>query len=167
MTGPWLPWDWGQLCRGQTERLPSPSRSYRDAAPTLPPPWHWAPLLPMGHSHAEQVVRRAPVYRQKTRSESSHTRNKLCVRARSVWLLVTPWTVARQTPLSLGSPRQDYWSGLPFLPAEDLPAGSLNPPLLHLLHWQVSSLPLALPRKKLVTPKNLVHRSTWNVCEMS
>ena len=28
----------------------------------------------------------------------------------------TPWTVAHQVPLSLGLPRQGYWSGLPFLP---------------------------------------------------
>ena len=33
---------------------------------------------------------------------------KLC------WTLVTPWTVARQAPLSLGFSRQEYWSGLPF-----------------------------------------------------
>ena len=25
-----------------------------------------------------------------------------------------PWTVARQAPLSMGFPRQEYWSGLPF-----------------------------------------------------
>ena len=28
--------------------------------------------------------------------------------------LVTPWTVARQAPLSMGFSRQKYWSGLPF-----------------------------------------------------
>ena len=28
--------------------------------------------------------------------------------------LVTPWTVACQTPLSMGFSRQEYWSGLPF-----------------------------------------------------
>ena len=28
--------------------------------------------------------------------------------------LVTPWTVALQAPLSIGFPRQEYWSGLPF-----------------------------------------------------
>ena len=33
----------------------------------------------------------------------------------------TPWTVAHQAPLSLGFPRQDYWSGLPFPPSGDLP----------------------------------------------
>ena len=26
---------------------------------------------------------------------------------------VTPWTVARQAPLSMGFSRQEYWSGLP------------------------------------------------------
>ena len=28
--------------------------------------------------------------------------------------LVTPWTVAPQTPLYMGFPRQEYWSGLSF-----------------------------------------------------
>ena len=27
---------------------------------------------------------------------------------------MTPWTVARQAPLSMGFSRQEYWSGLPF-----------------------------------------------------
>ena len=31
-----------------------------------------------------------------------------------VQLLVTPWTVARQAPMPMGFPRQEYWSGLPF-----------------------------------------------------
>ena len=30
-----------------------------------------------------------------------------------VWLLVTPWTAAYQTPPSMGFSRQEYWSGLP------------------------------------------------------
>ena len=34
--------------------------------------------------------------------------------------LETPWTVACQAPLSMGFPRQDYKSGLPF-PSGDLP----------------------------------------------
>ena len=33
-----------------------------------------------------------------------------------VWLFATPWTVAHQAPLSMGSSRQEYWSGLPFPP---------------------------------------------------
>ena len=34
--------------------------------------------------------------------------------------LVAPWTVVRQAPLSRGFSRQEYWSGLPFPPPEDL-----------------------------------------------
>ena len=34
---------------------------------------------------------------------------------------MTPWTVACQAPLSMGLPRQEYWSGLPFLSPGDLP----------------------------------------------
>ena len=30
-----------------------------------------------------------------------------------VWLIATPWTVVCQAPLSVGSSRQEYWSGLP------------------------------------------------------
>ena len=40
-----------------------------------------------------------------------------CVCAQSfscVQLCATPWTVAYQSPLSMGFPRQEYWSGLPF-----------------------------------------------------
>ena len=35
---------------------------------------------------------------------------------RRVWLFVTPWTVAHQAPLSMEFSRQEYWSGLPFIP---------------------------------------------------
>ena len=34
---------------------------------------------------------------------------------------VIPWTVAHQTPLSMGFSRQEYWSGLPCLPPGNLP----------------------------------------------
>ena len=33
---------------------------------------------------------------------------------------VTPWTVAHQASLSMGFPKQEYWSELPFPSAEDL-----------------------------------------------
>ena len=32
-----------------------------------------------------------------------------------------PWTVARQAPPSMGFPRQENWSGLPFPSPGDLP----------------------------------------------
>ena len=42
----------------------------------------------------------------------------------------TPWAVAHQVPLSMGFPRQEYWSGLPF-PSPGLlpPRQGLNPSL--------------------------------------
>ena len=39
----------------------------------------------------------------------------------------TLWTVARQAPPSLGFSRQEYWSGLPFLPPGDLPDPGIEP----------------------------------------
>ena len=38
-----------------------------------------------------------------------------------------PWTVAHQAPLSMGFPRQEYWSGLPFPTPEDLPDPGIKP----------------------------------------
>ena len=37
-----------------------------------------------------------------------------------VWLFATLWTVALQAPLSMGFPRQEYWSRLPFSSPGDL-----------------------------------------------
>ena len=39
----------------------------------------------------------------------------------------TPWTVAHQAPLSMGFPRQEYWSGLPLPSPEDLPDPGTEP----------------------------------------
>ena len=36
-------------------------------------------------------------------------------------------TVAHQAPLSMGFPRQEYWTGLPFSPPEDLPDPGIEP----------------------------------------
>ena len=47
--------------------------------------------------------------------------------------------------------RQEYWSGLPFLPPGFLTQG-LNPWLLGLLHWQVRSLPPAPSGKTDASP---------------
>ena len=44
-----------------------------------------------------------------------------------VWLFVTPWTVARQAPLSMGFPRQEYCSGLTFPPQGDLLDKGIKP----------------------------------------
>ena len=38
-----------------------------------------------------------------------------------VQLFATPWTATCQASLSMGFPRQEYWSGLPFPSLGDLP----------------------------------------------
>ena len=44
-----------------------------------------------------------------------------------VRLFATPWTVAYQVPSSMGSSRQEYWSGLLFLSPGDLPNPGIEP----------------------------------------
>ena len=52
-----------------------------------------------------------------------------------------------QAPLSMGFSRQEYWSGLPCPPPQDLPDPGTEPIFLCLLHWQEGSLPLVPPGK--------------------
>ena len=42
-------------------------------------------------------------------------------------LFTTPWPVACQAPLSMGFPRQEYWSEVPFPPPGDLPDPGIEP----------------------------------------
>ena len=44
-----------------------------------------------------------------------------------VRFFATLWTVAHQTPLSVGFSRQEYWSGLPFPTPGDLPDPGIEP----------------------------------------
>ena len=39
----------------------------------------------------------------------------------------TPWTVGCQAPLSMGFPKQGYWSGVPFPSPGDLPNPGIEP----------------------------------------
>ena len=57
---------------------------------------------------------------------------------------MTPWTVARQAPLSMGSSRQEYWSGLAFHSPGDLPDPGIEPEPSSL---QADSLPSEPPGK--------------------
>ena len=58
-----------------------------------------------------------------------------------VGLFVIPWTVACQALLSMGFPRQEFWSGLPCPPSEDLQGDPGIEPASPAL--QVDSLPLS------------------------
>ena len=71
---------------------------------------------------------------------------KVCADAQSlscVLLCATPWTEARQAPLSVGCARQEYWRGCHALLQGIFPTQGSNLSLLCLLHWQVNSLPLS------------------------
>ena len=59
---------------------------------------------------------------------------------------MTLWTVAHKAPLSMGCPRQEYWSGLPCSPPGNLPDSGIKPasPALQadsllLNHWRSST----------------------------
>ena len=58
----------------------------------------------------------------------SHRLVKVKVKSLSrVRLFATPWTVAYQTPPSMGFSRQEYWSGLPFPSPGDHPGPGIEP----------------------------------------
>ena len=57
---------------------------------------------------------------------------------KSCLTVATPWAVGHQAPLSMGFPRQEYWSGLPFPPPGDLPKPATESAL------QADSLPTEL-----------------------
>ena len=50
-----------------------------------------------------------------------------CLVTKSCLILCDLWTIAFQAPLSLGFPRQDYWSGLPFPSPGHLPDPGIIP----------------------------------------
>ena len=53
---------------------------------------------------------------------------------------MTLWTVARQAPLSMGFPRIEYWSGLPFPSPGDLSDPGIEPASAVSLALQADSL---------------------------
>ena len=63
----------------------------------------------------------------------------MCVMKVKVWslsrirLFATLWIVAHQAPLTMGFPRQEYWSGLPFPSPRDLPDLGIEPASLSYL----------------------------------
>ena len=84
----------------------------------------------------------------------------VCVRAGARSVFGTSWTIARQASLSMGFSRQEYWSGLPFLPPGDLPQPRGRTCVSCIfLHWQSDSLPLS----HLGSPMLLSHKKHCQV----
>ena len=77
---------------------------------------------PLLHTTADRELSRrgSPGPLRPTRLILTGSESLLCCSLTVVWslsciqLFATPWTVARQAPLSTGFPRQEYWHGLPF-----------------------------------------------------
>ena len=57
-----------------------------------------------------------------------------------LYSFVTPWTIAHQASVSMGFPRQEYWSGLPFPSSGHFPNPGIEPMSPEL---QGDSLPLS------------------------
>ena len=76
------------------------------------------------------------------REESTIENKRVCVLSH-VQLFVTAWTVAHPAPLSMGFPRQEYWSGLLFPSPEDLPRPKDQTRVSCVSCTGVDSLPLA------------------------
>ena len=51
----------------------------------------------------------------------------VCVHSVVSYSLQPPWTAVHKAPLSMGFPRQEYWSGLPFPSPGDLPDQGIEP----------------------------------------
>ena len=64
----------------------------------------------------------------------------------------TPWTVALQAPLSMGFPRQEYWSRYQFLLQGIFLTQGLNLNLSCVLIWQTESLPLSHHGSPIIMP---------------
>ena len=68
--------------------------------------------------------------RQKTCMQVKNESFPLCMHAKSLQSFLTlcdPMDLACQGPLSMGFSRQEYWSGLPGPPSEDLPNPRIEP----------------------------------------
>ena len=78
-----------------------------------------------------------------------------CVCPRSLsrdWLFETQWTVAHQAPLSMGFPRQEYWSGLPFPAPGGLLDTGIEPTSPALASRFLTTVPPGKPRWALLGP---------------
>ena len=130
--------------------------------------WIWGELYIQSWERNFQVIwalkyLRPPVhhcFEKACLEDLAYCKGKTCLSAQSLQLCLTlqPYGlyVACRAPLSMGFSRQEYWSGLPCPPPGDLPDPGIEPlsltsPALggglHLLHWEVGSLALALPGK--------------------
>ena len=78
-----------------------------------------------------------------------------------VQLFATLWTVALQSPLSMGFSRQEYWSGLPFLPIGGLPDPEIKPASPALADGFFTTEPPGKPVLYSYIRENPMDRGAW------
>ena len=95
-----------------------------------------------------------------------------CESLSRIHLSVTSWTVACQAPLSVGFPRQEYWSGLPFPSPGDLPDPGIKSEFPTYPTLQVDSLQLShihhytsVPTHRLYNTKSEPYCKLWTLGE--
>ena len=90
------------------------------------------------------------IYNTHTHIYSIRYKKRFVCTLSHTWLFATPWTVAFQAPLSIGYPREEYWSELPLPPPDHLPDSGIK--LLStvsavLAGWSLLLCHLGSPRK--------------------
>ena len=95
----------------------SPRQEYQSGLPFLLQGISWLGIEPASHFLHRQIDSLPLRYQW-----SMSPKLLCCVR-----LFVIPWTLACQAPLSMRFFRQEYWSGLPCPPPEDLPDPGIEP----------------------------------------
>ena len=100
-----------------------------------------------------QRVKKIIYHRDKCLEDNRMWQCDRCICAKSLQSCWTLWDLMDCSLLgsSIGFSRQEYWSGLPLLLQGIFLTQGSNPSLLHLLHWQVGSLPWAPPGKPSAT----------------
>ena len=86
-----------------------------------------------------------------------------CQSLSCVQLCVTPWTVARQAPLSMGFSRPEYWSGLLFPSPGDLPNPGIKPGFPT---SQEDSLPAEPPGKPAFLKVQAILNASNHICAL-
>ena len=135
-------WDWKAVCSGFKGKQRGGNGEKSQMFPEVEP-WRGGSRVEAGQS---------PAWCGLGCFEEGGLKKRKCERKwkslSCAWLFATPWTVARQAPLSMEFSRQKYWSGLPFPSPGDLPDPGIEPrsPTLQ-ADLRADSLLFELPRK--------------------
>ena len=83
-----------------------------------------------------------------------------------VQLFAIPWTIANQSPLSMGFSRKEYWSGLPFPSPGDIPNPRIKPAPYALAGRFFTTEPYRKPSHNCFIPK-CVHALYLMFCHIT